>query len=41
MKQCPYYSVNSRCLPKCGAYQGICEMKGREEWCIPKSEPKQ
>lgn len=40
MKQCPYYSINSRCQPKCGAREGRCIMQDREEWCILKVEGK-
>lgn len=38
MKQCPKYSVNSRCIPRCGNRDGRCSMVGREEWCPLKIE---
>lgn len=38
MKQCPKYSINSRCIPKCGAYGGRCTMHGKDEWCPIKIE---
>jgi hypothetical protein len=37
-KQCPKYAVNSRCIPKCGAYGGRCDEKSSDRWCILKGD---
>jgi len=31
MKQCPKYSVNGRCQPRCGNRDGRCTMIGKDE----------
>lgn len=33
MRQCGKYSVNSRCIPKCGAYGGKCDEQASDKWC--------
>jgi hypothetical protein len=32
-RQCPKYSKNSRCIPRCGAPSGMCNEKHSEFWC--------
>jgi hypothetical protein len=35
-RQCPKYSKNSRCIPRCGAPSGRCDELHTNRWCILK-----